>query len=135
VYLLDTNVISELRRPRPHGAVLAWLRATADEDLFISAVTLGELQAGIELTREHDEAKAADIASWLDRVSQTMTVLPMDGRAFRCWARLIHRRSHDLIEDAMTAATAIVHDLTVVTRNARDFEHFGVRLLDPFTVK
>ena len=135
MYLLDTNVISELRRPRPHGAVLAWLRATADEDLFISAVTLGELQAGIELTREHDEAKAADIASWLDRVSQTMTVLPMDGRAFRCWARLIHRRSHDLIEDAMTAATAIVHDLTVVTRNARDFEHFGVRLLDPFTVK
>ncbi|MGB8276873.1 MAG: type II toxin-antitoxin system VapC family toxin [Methylovirgula sp.] len=132
MYLLDTNVISELRRPRPHGAVVAWLQRTPDTDLFVSAVTLGELQAGIELTRERDAAKAAEIESWLDRVAQTTNVLAMDAVAFRCWVRLLHRRSDDLVEDAMIAATAIVHGLIVVTRNVRDFEGFGVRLLNPF---
>jgi len=132
MYLLDTNVVSELRRPRPHGAVLAWLKQSRDSDLFISAVTLGELQTGTEMTREHDALKAAEIEAWLDRVAQTINILPMDDRTFRCWARLLHRRSKDIIEDAMIAATAIVHDLTVVTRNRKDFESFGVRLFDPF---
>jgi len=132
MYLLDTNVVSELRRPHPHGGVISWLRRAADTDLFVSAVTIGELQAGAELTRERDPAKAAEIEAWLDLVAQTMNVLPMDTQAFRCWARLLHRRSDDLIEDAMIAATAIVHDLVIVTRNLRDFEGCGVRLLDPF---
>lgn len=135
MYLLDTNVVSELRRSRPHGAVVAWLRQTADADLFISAVTLAELQSGVELARENDPLKANQIEAWLDRVEQTLHVVPMDAAAFRCWARLMHRRSDDLIEDAMIAATAIVHDLTVVTRNVRDFESFGVRLLNPFLTR
>lgn len=135
MYLLDTNVVSELRRPRPHGAVVAWLQQIADKDLFISAVTLAELQSGVELVRENDAVKASEIEAWLDRVAQTLNVLPMDAAAFRCWARLMHRRSDDLIEDAMIAATAVVHDLTVVTRNIRDFEGFGVRLLNPFQTR
>jgi toxin FitB len=132
MYLLDTNVVSELRRPRPHGAVLAWLRGISDADIHLSAVTIGELQAGIEITREQDPAKAAELEIWLDQVAVTYNVLPMDARAFRSWARLMHRRSDDLIEDAMIAATAQVHNLTVVTRNVRDFERLNVRTLNPF---
>ena len=132
MYLVDTNVVSELRRPRPHGAILTWLRAVSDAEIHLSAVTIGELQAGIEMTREQDPAKAAEIESWLEQVAQTYNVLPMDAGIFRAWARLMHRRSDDLIEDAMIAATAIVHDLTVVTRNVRDFDRLSVRTLNPF---
>ena len=135
MYLLDTNVISELRRPRPHGALLAWLRALPDGDIHLSAATSGDLQAGVEMTREQDPAKAAEIESWLEQVAQTYNVLPMDAGTFRAWARLMHRRSDDLIEDAMIAATAIVHDLTVVTRNGRDFDRLGVKTLNPFSAR
>ncbi|MGH7024300.1 MAG: type II toxin-antitoxin system VapC family toxin [Caulobacteraceae bacterium] len=132
MYLLDTNVVSELRRPRPHRAVLAWLDGVEDESLHLSAVTIGEIQAGIEITREQDLEKAAEIEAWLEQVAETFNVLNMDSRAFRSWARLMHRRSGHLIEDAMIAATASVHNLTVVTRNVRDFEQFGVHTLNPF---
>ncbi len=132
MFLLDTNVISELRRPRPHGAVVAWLRSTSDSDLHLSAVTIGELQAGVEITREQDPTKAADIEAWIERVAATYNVLPMNAETFRCWARLMHRRADDLIEDALIAATARVHGLTVVTRNVRDFEPFAVATFNPF---
>lgn len=134
MYLLDTNVVSELRRHRPHGAVLAWLQAVEDPHLHLATVTLGEIQAGIELTREQDPGKARDLETWLDQVSQSFNILSMDGPAFRCWARLMHRRSDTLYEDAMIAAIARVHQLTVVTRNIRDFQDFGVELLNPFEV-
>ena len=132
MYLLDTNVVSELRRPRPHGAVLAWIEAVEDAHLHLATVTLGEIQAGIELSREQDPGKARDLEIWLDQVSQSFNILPMDGPAFRCWARLMHRQSDNLYEDAMIAAIAKVHQLTVVTRNTRDFQSFGVELLNPF---
>ena len=132
MYLLDTNVISELRRRRPHGAVVAWLRAVAEVDLHIAAVTIGELQAGVELTREQDPGRAAEIEAWLGRVADSYNVLPMDGRVFRAWARLMHRQSRALLEDAMIAATAEVHGLIVVTRNVRDFAGLEVQTLDPF---
>jgi len=132
MYLLDTNVVSELRKPRPHGGVVAWLRSVDDKDMFLSAVTVGEIQAGIELTREQDAAKAAEIEAWLERVATSYNVLSMDGTIFRAWARLMHRRSDTLIEDAMIAATASVHGLSVVTRNVADFKHFGVPVLNPF---
>jgi len=134
MFLLDTNIVSELRRPRPHGAVLAWLRDTPDLDLHLSAVTLAEIQAGIEITREQDEAKAAEIEIWLDQVARAYNILPADSAVFRQWAKLMHRRQDHLIEDALIAATAQVHGLAVVTRNVSDFETFGVRLFNPFPV-
>ncbi|HEY2482420.1 MAG TPA: type II toxin-antitoxin system VapC family toxin [Caulobacteraceae bacterium] len=135
MYLLDTNVVSELRRTRPHGAVLTWLGDVRDEHLHLSAVTIGEIQAGIEITREQDQAKAAEIEAWLEQVVDTYNVLGMDSRIFRVWARLMHRRTDHLIEDAMIAATAAVHNLTIVTRNVRDFEDFGVLTLNPFATR
>ena len=132
MYLLDTNVISDLRRPPPHGAVLSWLAPVADSDLHLSAVTLGEIQAGIELTREQDAAKADEIEQWATAVAASYNVLPMDAQTFRLWAKLMHRSSNTLYEDAMIAATAKQHALTVVTRNVADFAAFGVQLLNPF---
>ena len=132
MYLLDTNVISELRRPRPHGGVTAWLEAVANEDLHLSAVTLGELQAGVEKTREQDPEKAAEIEAWIDQVAQTWNVLSVDGPTFRAWATLMHRRQNEILIDALIAATAEVHNLVVVTRNVRDFEPLGVEILNPF---
>lgn len=132
MYLLDTNVVSELRKVRPHGAVVAWLQSVADEDIHLSAVTLGEIQAGIELTREQDAPKAAEIEAWADQVAATYNVLPMDAATFRVWAKLMHRQSDTVYEDAMIAASAIVQHLTVVTRNVRDFERFNVPLFNPF---
>ena len=132
MYLLDTNVVSELRRPRPHSAVLDWIADVPAEHLFVSAVTVGEMQAGIEITRDQDAAKAEELEAWLNKVLTSYGVLPMDAYAFREWARLMHRRSDTMTEDAMIAATATVHRMTVVTRNVSDFSQLGVELHDPF---
>lgn len=135
MYLLDINVVAELRRPRPHGAVVAWLQSVSDSELRLSAVTLGEIQAGIELTRDQDAAKADEIERWADLLAASYNVLPMDAETFRIWARLMHRRSDTRYEDAMIAATARQHHLVVVTRNVADFSHFDVDLLDPFKAR
>lgn len=132
MYLLDTNIVSELRKPRPQAAVISWLESVDDSDLHISVVTLGEIQAGIEITREQDAAKAAEIEAWADQVAAAYNVLPMDAATFRQWAKLMHRQSDTVYEDAMIAATARVHKLTVVTRNVGDFKRFGVPMLNPF---
>lgn len=132
MYLLDTNVVSELRKPKPHGAVVAWLQSVEDNHLFISAVTLGEIQAGIEMTREQDATKAAEIEAWLELVASAYNVLPMDAAAFRAWARLMHRKSDTLYEDAMIAAIAKTNGLTIATRNVADFNALGAEVFNPF---
>ena len=132
MYLLDTNVVSELRKPKPHGAVLAWLQGVDDKDLCLSAVTIGEIQAGIEITRAQDLAKASQIEQWLDQVAGSYNIVPMDAAVFRMWAKLMHKTSDALMEDAVIAATAKVHQWVVVTRNVADFKSFGVDVLNPF---
>ena len=134
MYLLDTNVISELRKPRPHDAVLAWIATVSDAELYLSAVTLGEIQAGIEITRAQDPAKAAEIEAWADQIAALYNVLPLDATTLRLWAKLMRRQSNTVSEDAMIAACAIQHRLTIVTRNVRDFAAFQVPLINPFAL-
>lgn len=133
VYLLDTNVVSELRKPKPHQGVVAWVQNASEENLHLSAVTVGEIQAGIEITREQDAPKAQEIEAWLDSVAETYNVIPVDAHIFRRWAQLMHRRPNHHLEDALIAATALVRGLSVVTRNVDDFKPFGVSLINPFT--
>jgi predicted nucleic acid-binding protein len=131
-YLLDTNIVSEVRKPRPHGAVLAWIELQNDEQLFISAVTLGELQSGIERVRQRDTGKADEIESWLNQIGESYQVIPMDGQCFREWCRLMRKKPNQLLEDGMIAATARIHGLIVATRNERDFREFDVPIINPF---
>jgi predicted nucleic acid-binding protein len=135
MYLLDTNVISEVRKARPHGGVISWIDGVRPGDMHLSAVVVGELQTGIERIRPHDASKAAQFDGWLTKILQSYSVIPMDGETFRIWARLMIGRQEHLYEDAMIAATALRHGLTVATRNTRDFEMFSVPLVNPFAAK
>ena len=132
MFLLDTNIVSELRKPKPHGGVVAWVSAQEATSLYVSAMTIAELQRGVEMTRERDSEKALQIEAWLEQLTYTGQVLAMDAAVCREWARLMHRRSAALVEDAFIAATATVHRMVVVTRNVRDFKIFGVQTLNPF---
>jgi hypothetical protein len=133
VFLVDTNVVSEVRKPRPNPLVISWLRGVSDRDLFLSAVTIGELQAGVEKLRQTNQDAAAEIEEWVDQVAAVWNILPMDAKTFRLWAVLMRDQPGTLIADAMIAATAQLHRLTVVTRNVRDFDRLGVPALDPFS--
>lgn len=136
MFLLDTNVISELRKPKPHGAVLAWLQLQQSDALFISAMTIAEIQQGIELTRAQDAERAEVLESWLvHELLPSAQILSMDADVARLWAKLMHKRSNTLFEDALIAATAIAHRLIVITRNVRDFKALGVDCIDPFVTK
>ncbi len=100
--------------------------------MFVSTFTIGEIQAGIEITREQDPARAEELEAWLDVVLVSYRFIPMSIDIFREWARLKHRKSPSLEYDAMIAATAKVNRLIVVTRNTRDFLELGVDILNPF---
>jgi predicted nucleic acid-binding protein len=132
MYLLDTNIVSETRRNKPHGAVLEWLASVAPGDLRIAAVVVGELQTGIERIRHNDAEKAAEFDGWLTRILSTYDVVPMDATTFRIWAKLMAGRQEHLYEDAMLAATAVQHNLTVVTCNKRHLDLFDVPTFNPF---
>jgi predicted nucleic acid-binding protein len=131
-YLLDTNIISEIHKPKPHGAVVSWLAAVRDEQICISAVTLGELQEGIERTRKQDATKARAIEAWVDELEQSANVLTMDGRLFREMARMMVGKEEHLLYDVIIAATARLYGLTVATRNEKDFRQLGVDIINPF---
>jgi toxin FitB len=131
-YLLDTNVVSELRKVKPHGAVLAWVDQLRPEQIFLSAVTFGELQVGVERTRNQDSAKAREIEDWLNQMETAFAAIPVDTACFREWARLMVGRPATLETDAMIAAIARVHDLTIATRNEKDFKRLDVKIFNPF---
>jgi predicted nucleic acid-binding protein len=133
-FLVDTNVISEIRKgPRCDAAVAAWWSGAPEEALWLSALTLGEIRKGVELARRKDPAKAAVLESWLDAVTSGFgdRVLPVDAAVAAQWGRLGAIRPVPVI-DALLAATASAHGLTLVTRNAADVEGLGVPVLNPF---
>jgi toxin FitB len=131
-FLLDNNVVSELRKSRPHSAVTAWKRSVPLHQLSIPAIVVAEIQDGIERTHRQDAAEAKELENWLDGVMSYYTILPADGVIFREWARLMHGRQDDLSADAMIAATARILGLIVATRNVRDFKPFNVQVFNPF---
>jgi predicted nucleic acid-binding protein len=132
MFLLDTNVISEIRRPKPHGAVLAWFEPLRAEDVALPAVVIGEISQGIELNKRVDPARAAQLAAWLDKISRDFAILPATGPIFRIWGQLTTKKRPEFSNDALIAATAIHHGLTVATRNVADFTPFGVLVANPF---
>jgi predicted nucleic acid-binding protein len=112
--------------------VVAWLNNQEEDQLFLSAVTMGELQAGIERTRRQDPLKASEIESWADQLAASYQILAMDTPCFRECGRMMDRKPDRLLEGAMIADTARIHQLIVATRNEADFKQLDVRILNPF---
>ena len=135
MYLLDSDVIAALRHPAPHRAVVNWVADLPANRLHISAVSIGEIQAGIEDTRARDRLEAQELEEWLLRLRCAYGVLAADAATFREWARLMHERPDAAVEDAMIVATAVVHRLTVATGNVDNFERFGVPTINPFELQ
>lgn len=132
LFLLDTGIVAELRKPKPHAAAVAWLSALSSSDIAIAAVTAGELQSAIERTRRTNAAKADELDRWLKGLCGEITVLQADDGVFRLWARLATGRPSASYADALIAATALHHDLTVATRHPASFVPFGVLVANPF---
>jgi len=135
MFLLDTNVVSELRRPdRANAGLTAWAAGAASAELFISAITLFEIELGTAQAERKDAAKGAVLRAWIDtRVAPGFRdrIIPVDAAVARVCA-VLHVPVPRPQRDSLIAATAIVHRLTVVTRNVRDFEPMGVPLLNPW---
>lgn len=134
-YLIDTNVISEMRKRQPSSGVREWLASTPSDRMYVSVLTLGEMEQGISRVRGRGDARQASLlGQWLAEVEDGFgdRVLPVGLRVARAWGR--QRRERPLpVVDALIAATAQAHGLTVVTRNVKDFEPAGVDVLNPFT--
>jgi predicted nucleic acid-binding protein len=135
-YLLDTNVISELRKgDRADPNVAAWFADVADAEIFLSALTIGEIRRGIESARRRDPDSAASLDSWLARLSEIHgdRILPVDRAIAEEWGRMNVPDPLPVI-DGLLAATARVLGLTLVTRNVADIDGTDVELLDPFAI-
>ena len=132
-YLLDTNVISEARKPAGNLNVKQWLASTSSDDLYLSVLVLGEVRQGIERLRRRDPAQANTYDLWLTRLRQDYSdrILPITLAVAEEWGRLNSVRPLPVV-DSLLAATARVHDLTLVTRNTTDLAQTGVHLLNPF---
>jgi predicted nucleic acid-binding protein len=138
MYLIDTDVVSEARKgDRANAGVRAFFGDAAREDaeLYLSVITIGELRQGVEAIRHRGDApQAKRLERWLDNVMSNVgqTILPFDQDAAHVWGRLRVPSSENPL-DKQIAATALIHDLTVVTRNVAHFQATGVRVLNPFT--
>ncbi|HEX6520681.1 MAG TPA: type II toxin-antitoxin system VapC family toxin [Streptosporangiaceae bacterium] len=132
-YLLDTNVVSELRKHSPDPNVIAWYENVRGTQLFLSVLTLGEIRMGVERTRRKDPAKAGTLENWLTRLQTAYSdrIVSVDAATAAAWARLSVPDPLPVI-DGLLAATASVRDWTLVTRNTADVARCGVRLLNPF---
>jgi toxin FitB len=133
-YLIDTNIIFELRKgARCDGNVARWYRGVEDSNLYLSVLVLGEIRKGVERTRSRDAAQARALENWLTAVGKAFAdrILPVDSAAADEWGRMNASRPLPVI-DSLLAATAKAHGMTLVTRNLRDIEGIGVRILNPF---
>jgi predicted nucleic acid-binding protein len=133
-YLLDTNVISEHRRPQCHPRVESFMRETSNEDVFLSVVSVGEIVYGI--SRETDAGKKEKLSQWFDGLLELYTgkIFYLDADVMAEWGRLRARQKRVLpVMDSLIAATVLTHRLTLVTRNTRDFEDIaGISLVNPW---
>jgi toxin FitB len=136
MFLLDTVVLSDLRKPlrQRNPNLVYWIEAISSRDLFVSVVTIGEIERGIERQRPLDPQFAARLTAWVDVVLRTYEgrILPVDMAVARRWGRLSQQIGNKGLDLAI-AATALEHGLTVVTRNVSDFERTGVSVLVPFS--
>jgi predicted nucleic acid-binding protein len=136
MYLLDTDVVSELRRPKRDGTVVAWIEPVTPTDLFISTVTAFEIEFGIEQQRRDDPPFARDLETWLDTMLRLYgdRILPLTVSIARRWGRLSVQIGNKSLDGAI-AATALEHGLTVVTRNVAHYQRTGVATVNPFEAR
>jgi hypothetical protein len=134
LYLVDTNVVSEARRGSPHA--LTWLRSVRPDKIYLSALTLGEIMRGVTLRRKSDPQTATRLTEWLEQLRQDHAdrILPVTDRIALEWGRIAALRPRGDI-DGLMAATGIVHDLILVTRNVKDFEDIAVSLINPWRIE
>ena len=134
MFLIDTDVLSALSRRQRDANVEAWFRRQRTSDLFLSVVTIGEIESGIAMRQRLDPVFASALAAWLDQVlaAYSQRILPFDLAAARRWGVLSAERGNTGA-DLQIAATALEHGLTVVTRNTADFKPAGVAVVNPFT--
>jgi predicted nucleic acid-binding protein len=134
VYLIDTNIISEVRKGRRCDPnVAAWYRSIRDEEIFLSVLLIGEIRQGIERLRPRNPRRARTLEQWLEELLQSFgdRILPIEGSAAQSWGRLNAPEVFPVI-DSLLAATAEAHGLTLVTRSIKDIARSGVRCLNPF---
>lgn len=133
-FLVDTNVISEIRRTSPAPSVRDWFDDTPSTEIHLSVLVVGEIRKGIELLRPREQERATALQGWLDGLVQGFgdRILPVGAEVAASWGALTARRPLPVV-DGLLLATAEVHGLTLVTREARTFADLGVRVLDPWT--
>ena len=134
MFLVDTNVVSETRKPRPNDGLLSWMARADAESLFMSVMSAGEIRKGIESLRMRDASAAGEIETWLKDVERAFgtRLLPIDSEIADTWGRMAAQINVDHV-DVLLAATAQVHGLTLVTRNRKHVEGLGVPILNPFS--
>jgi len=133
-FLIDTNVLSELRKKdKANVGVKNWFESVESHSVYISVLTLGEIRQGIEQIKRRDTQAAKSLENWLKRIESESThfILPITQEIADCWGRINVPDKMPVI-DGFLAATAITHDLTLVTRNVKDVQRSGVKLLNPF---